>query len=309
MSDALSYSRIDTYKRCPFKYKLLYIEKHQIETDTVSTELGSLIHYIEEQISKDLKEGKEINYDFYKEQLLNIQIDKIIGINLIKEKYSKEWKVKDKNDFSHEDKANVYLETGIYRLEKYLKDNPNLSLYAMELPFQLTIHDRAFKGFIDRVYFDKSNGSYIVEDIKTYTKGMTGKELKQSLQMYVYVAALKVILGQDTPVKCQYNLPLIDTIQNSDVDGDYIRTHLDEILKNIDSRHFYPKPTPLCHWCVFSPTFPNQPKEAKNLCPYFCKWTKENKTNEVENRWQGESMHTVILEGFVKKNTEGKEKL
>jgi hypothetical protein len=159
------------------------------------------------------------------------------------------------------------------------------------------------------VYFDKSNGSYIVEDIKTYTKGMTGKELKQSLQMYVYVAALKVMLGQDTPVKCQYNLPLIDTIQNSDVDGDYIRTHLDEILKNIDSRHFYPKPTPLCHWCVFSPTFPNQPKEAKNLCPYFCKWTKENKTNEVENRWQGESMHTVILEGFVKKNTEGKEKL
>ena len=306
MSDALSYSRVDTYKRCPFKYKLLYIEKHQIETDTVSTELGSLIHYIEEQISKDLKEGKEINYDLYKEQLLNITSGKITGINIIKEKYKKEWRVPDKNDFSHEDKANVYLEKGIYRLENYLKENPNLSIYAMELPFQLTIHEKAFKGFIDRIYYDKSNGSYIIEDIKTYTKSMTGKELKQSLQMYVYTAALKIIIGPDVAMKCQYNLPLIDKIQQSEVDNQYIRTHLDEILKNIDEGHFYPKPTPLCHWCVFSPTYPNQPKEAKNLCPYFCKWTKENKTDEVENEWQGENMHPVILESFVKKNTEGK---
>jgi hypothetical protein len=96
-------------------------------------------------------------------------------------------------------------------------------------------------------------------------------------------------------------------IQESKVDNDYIRTHLDSILKNIGEGHFYPKPTPLCHWCVFSPTNPNQPESAKNLCPYFCKWTKQDKTNEVENEWQGENMHPVILESFVKKNTEGKE--
>jgi putative RecB family exonuclease len=307
MGDAFSYSRIDTYKKCPFKYKLLYIEKHQVEADTVSTELGSLIHYIEEQIAIDIKNGKEVNYDFYKEQILNINTDKIKGVNIIKDKYHKDWKVTDKNGFSHEDKTNAYLETGMYGLENYLKNNPNLSLYAMELPFQLTIHDKAFKGYIDRIYYDKSNGSYIVEDIKTYTKGMANKELKQSLQMYVYSAALKVLLGPDIAVKCQYNLPLINRIQESKVDKEYIRTHLDSILKNIGEGHFYPKPTPLCHWCVFSPTNPNQPEAAKNLCPYFCKWTKTNKTDEVENRWQGEEMHPVILESFLTKNEERKE--
>jgi len=307
MGDAFSYSRIDTYKKCPFKYKLLYIEKHQVEADTVSTELGSLVHYIEEQIAIDIKNGKEVNYDFYKEQMLNINTDKIKGANIIKDKYHKDWKVTDKNGFSHEDKTNAYLETGMYGLENYLKNNPNLSLYAMELPFQLTIHDKAFKGYIDRIYYDKSNGSYIVEDIKTYTKGMANKELKQSLQMYVYSAALKVLLGPDIAVKCQYNLPLINRIQESKVDKEYIRTHLDSILKNIGEGHFYPKPTPLCHWCVFSPTNPNQPEAAKNLCPYFCKWTKTNKTDEVENRWQGEEMHPVILESFLKKNEERKE--
>ena len=307
MGDAFSYSRIDTYKKCPFKYKLLYIEKHQVEADTVSTELGSLVHYIEEQIAIDIKNGKEVNYDFYKEQMLNINTDKIKGANIIKDKYHKDWKVTDKNGFSHEDKTNAYLETGMYGLENYLKNNPNLSLYAMELPFQLTIHDKAFKGYIDRIYYDKSNGSYIVEDIKTYTKGMANKELKQSLQMYVYSAALKVLLGPDIAVKCQYNLPLINRIQESKVDKEYIRTHLDSILKNIGEGHFYPKPTPLCHWCVFSPTNPNQPEAAKNLCPYFCKWTKTNKTDEVENRWQGEEMHPVILESFLTKNKERKE--
>jgi putative RecB family exonuclease len=307
MSDAFSYSRIDTYKKCPFKYKLLYIEKHQVEADTVSTELGSLIHYIEEQIAIDIKNGKKVNYDFYKEQMLNINTDKIKGVNIIKDKYHKDWKVTDKNGFSHEDKTNAYLETGMYGLENYLKNNPNLSLYAMELPFQLTIHDKAFKGYIDRIYYDKSNGSYIVEDIKTYTKGMANKELKQSLQMYVYAAALKVLLGPDTAVRCQYNLPLINRVQESKVDKEYIRTHLDSILKNIGEGHFYPKPTPLCHWCVFSPTNPNQPEAAKNLCPYFCKWTKTNKTDEVENRWQGEEMHPVILESFLTKNKERKE--
>jgi putative RecB family exonuclease len=309
MSDALSYSRVDTYKKCPFKYKLLYIDKHKVEFDSVSTELGSLIHYIEEQISIDIKNGKEVNYDFYKDQFLNINQDKIIGVNLIKEKYQKDWKVQDKNGYSHEDKANIYFESGMYRLQNYLKENPNLSLYAMELPFQLDIHNKAFKGFIDRIYFDKSTGGYIIEDIKTYTKGMAGKELKQSLQMYVYTAALKVILGPDISVKCQYNLPLVNRIQDSKVDESYIKNNLDKILEKIDNGQFYPKPTPLCHWCVFSPTNPNQPAEAKNLCPYFCKWTRDNKTDEVENQWQGESMHPVILENFIKKNTEGKENL
>jgi putative RecB family exonuclease len=305
MSDALSYSRVDTYKRCPFKYKLIYIENHKIETDTVSTELGSLIHYIEEHIAGDLKEGKEVNYGFYKDQFFNISQDKVIGVNIIKEKYSNEWKIPDKNDISHEDKARIYIETVIYRLEKYLKENPNLSLYAIEMPFQLTIHDKAFKGFIDRVYYDKSNGNYVVEDIKTYTKVMAGKDLKHSLQMYVYVSALKIIIGPDVLIRCQYNLPLINRIQESKIDFGYIKNHLDELLKDIEKGHFYPKPTPLCHWCVFSPTYPNQPQEAKNLCPYFCKWTKGNKTTEIENEWQGESMHPVILESFVKKNSGG----
>lgn len=302
MSDAFSYSKIDTYKKCPFKYKLIYVEKHLVKSDTVSTDFGSLVHYIEEQIGKDIKEGRPIPYDTYKDLFMTIKEEKVAGVNTIKERYPKEWYEVDKNGMSHDDKATAYLNHGIYYLENFLKNNPHLSLYAMELPFYLTIHNKDFRGFIDRIYFNKSNGSYLIEDIKTYTTSMKSKDLKNSLQMYVYEQALKTIIGPDVAFECQYSLPLISVTQKSIVDKKYIQKNLDYILQDIDAGQFHPKPSPLCHWCVFSKTYPNQPEEAKNLCPYFCHWTKENKTDTIENEWQGESMHPVIMENFIKKN-------
>ena len=63
MSDKFSYSRLEVYNKCPFKYKLVYVDGHKIETDTVATEFGTLVHYIEEQIGLDIKNGKDVDYN------------------------------------------------------------------------------------------------------------------------------------------------------------------------------------------------------------------------------------------------------
>lgn len=304
MSDTFSYSKIETYKKCPFKYKLIYVDKHQIKSGTVATDFGSLVHYIEERIGIDLKEGKDVNYDVYKDMFLNMNTEDAVGINILKQRYTNEWDDIDKQGFSYEDKSRIYLETGIYRLQNYLKENPNLSIYALEMPFQVTIRNKAFGGFIDRIFYDNANKVYIIEDIKTYTKNLTNKELKESLQMYIYTMALKELIGPDTVVDCFYNLPLMNVRQRSIVDKKLVYESLGETFEGISVEKFYPVQTPLCHWCVFSKTYPNQPEEAKNLCPYFCHWTKENKSMKVENYWQGENMHPVILEGFVKSQLE-----
>lgn len=309
MSDSFSYSKVDTYNKCPFKYKLVYVENHKIKSETIATYFGSLIHYIEEQIGLNLKEGKTIDYDYYKNIIFTVNIkeekEEVLGINSIKEKYPSEWDVQDKQGFSYEDKTKAYIESGIYRLENYLKSNPNISIYAVELPFEFPINGTMFRGFIDRVFYDKGKDLYVVEDIKTYTKILTHKELKTALQMYVYTEALKIIVGSnDIKIECYYNLPLINQVQKSVLDNKIITEDLDITLKGIKDGVFHPNPSPLCHWCPFSKTFPNQPAEAKNLCPYFCHWTRENKrTVRAENEWQGESMHKVILENFVKKNS------
>jgi putative RecB family exonuclease len=306
VSDSLSYSRIDTYKKCPFKYKLLYVDNHQVYVDSVSTEFGTLVHYIEESMGKEMMEGKEVNIDFYRNLFLTVNEEKVKGVNFLKEKYIKEWYEVDKHGFSHEDKAKSYYEYGITNLKRYMNYNINIFIHGLEIPFEINLHGKDFRGFIDRVYYDKTTDTYIIEDIKTYTHLMKTKDLKQSLQMYVYTEALKTMLGKDIKIRCYYNLPIINTIQESNINKNYIINNLDKLLNDIDNKQFYPKPTPLCHWCVFSKTYPNQPDEAKNLCPYFSKWTKENKTDEVENEWQGDSMHQTILENFVKKEVGNK---
>lgn len=308
MGTDFSYSKIGVYKQCPFKYKLIYVDGHYIKTDSVATTFGTLIHYIEERIGIDLKEGKPIDYDYYRNLFLNIELreekETVLGCNLIKELYKTEWYALDKQGLSYEDKTSVYYDFGIYRLEEMLKTNPYLSIYALELPFTVNIKNKTFKGFIDRVFYDKDKDVYIIEDIKTYSKKITPKDLRESLQMYIYSMALKELLGPDTNVEGEYNLPLMNLIQSSPIDTKKIYENLETTLDNIGNELFHPQPTPLCHWCPFSKTYPGQPEEAKNLCPYFCKWTRDKKDMSVENYWQGESYHGIILERFINKENQ-----
>lgn len=57
------------------------------------------------------------------------------------------------------------------------------------------------------------------------------------------------------------------------------------------------------HFFIFS----NQPEEAKNLCPYYCKWTRENKDFTCENEWLGMETHAKLLEAFINKQKLSKE--
>ena len=106
-------------------------------------------------------------------------------------------------------------------------------------------------------------------------------------------------------VRCSYELPLCDTKQEAGTKGFIKRGNdkIEKLLTRIENGEFAPHPTPLCHWCVFSATKPNQPEEAKNLCPYFSHWTRETKDFSVECEWMGEENHEAILEAFKNKET------
>lgn len=304
-----SFSSVNTFIGCPFKYKLIYMDGHYIKSDTVATEFGTLIHHIEEQLGiflgYDRKDNEEVDYDFYKNLFINIDEEKVSGVRILKEKYADAWLEPDKQGFTYEDKVNAYLEFGIYRLENFLKDNPTYVIAGLEVPFTVEIGNKLFGGFIDRVFKDTLDGTFIVEDIKTFTKLLKLEELSNATQMFIYTQALKQEAlkhtGKEIHVRCYYNLPLINSRQQSLLDYEKMEKELVDTVELIYKGDFYPNPTPLCHWCVFSQTFPNQPEEAKGLCPYFSHWTQKEKTKEVENNWQGESMHEVILEEFRNK--------
>lgn len=292
MNKNYSYSSLSCFEQCPYKYKLIYIDDHRIDCPTIATDFGSLIHHIEEELGICFRDNKPINYQTLIEEF-NSEATKL------ENKYPKDFYILDKSGRTYKDKTEYYKSTGIYRLEKRLKNNPNLSVVNLEKEFYLDYKGYMFHGFIDRIFYDKSKNTYIIEDIKTYSKVLTKKELESPLQHLIY--SLAVDPDNKYNVSCTYDLPFCDVVQQ--VSSNY-RTlginNLDNIFQEMKTSNFPPNPTPLCHWCVFSHTYPDQPKEAKGLCPYFILWTKENKTFRSYYRWLGEGAHRKILEEFKK---------
>lgn len=274
--ETYSYSKLDTFEQCPYKYKLIYLDGHRIKSDTIATELGTAIHATEETIGKSLIKSENPDYVYLINELEKTRYT-------LKERYLKDFYALDKSGRTYDQKIDEYINKGIYRLEKRLKENP-YQIVGLEKEFFLEFGQYTFHGFIDRIFFDKVKNEYIIEDIKTYPKAIQIDKLRTPLQHVIYTLALRSIVREN--IRCTYDLPFCDLTQNV-LDGYLNRgiNKLHEIFGEINTSDFHPNPTPLCHWCVFSGTYPDQPDEAKNLCPFYSLWTREHKTKEVNEVW------------------------
>lgn len=248
-----SYSRLEVFKQCPYKYKIMYLDGHYIKYDSIATKFGSLIHLIEEEIGNAIKNNEAIGYNhliaFFDNEILKI-----------KDEFKNEFYELDKSGRTYEDKALYYRNEAIYRLERRVK-NEKLTIIACEKEFTFTYKDITFHGFIDRIL--KKDNYYIIEDIKTYNLPLTIEKLTNPLQFIIYELALKESISNN--IICNYDLPLCDLLQSVSINN----LNIDDLLEEIDTSDFHPCPSPLCHWCIYSGTFPSQPDGAKGLCPYY----------------------------------------
>ena len=292
-----SYSRLDTYVQCPFKYMLKYIDGHYATTSSIALEFGTAVHAVEEAIGNKIKAGEPIPYD----ALIKEFADKCV---VMEKKYPQNFVELDKSNRTYPDKINYYLNEGIYRLEKLMKENPELEIVGTEVPFTFRLHGKQlFKGFIDRILRNKATGQYIVQDIKTYNMPLEHEKLVTPLQFVVYCIGVGEAFGVDPEsISCSYDLPLCDMVQPAGTKGFVARgiQKLDKIFGKIDEKEWAPKQSPLCHWCEFCASNDSAGDDTKFLCPYFMHWTKENKTFEKENEWMGIDNNKAITEAYQK---------
>lgn len=303
-----SYSSINTYDQCSFKYYLQYIKKNFFYTDNLAADFGSLCHKILEDIGLDLKAGRKPDYAKYAEDFQNINIPKqgpfdndggIYGLNVLKQKYPREFFEGNKNGVSYYDKGMSFIKEGMYSLEKYLNEHPGWSVWGCEQYFDITIEGYRFGGFIDRILYNEKTDEYIIEDIKTKDHPFKDDELITPLQFVIYVKALCDVTGVDeSKIHCAYDLPICNIRQDAGSKGFVKRgvAKIVKMLRGIDAQEFEPHPTPLCAWCNFSKTNPIAPEEGKHLCPYHSLWTPDHRTFDVANIWEGMDRHQIIVE-------------
>lgn len=298
-TERYSYSKIDTFDQCGFKFKLKYVDKHYINSSSIALDVGTAIHKAEEAIANSIIAGEPVDY-------VNIKNNILIKKCELEQKFPEEYKTPDKNGRTYDEKFYEYLQTGIYRLEKYLIENPQLEIVGIEQEFEFMYGDILFHGAIDRVLRDKETGKYIIQDIKTYGAPVEDKKLVTPLQFVIYAIAVKHLYGVDEDqLSCAYDLPFCNITQEAGTKGFVQRgiKKANSLLASINNKEFKPKPSPLCHWCEFCPTNPNQVPEAKNLCPYHSYWTKEVKNFNTASEWQGLENHEAVLEHYILKAT------
>lgn len=306
IKENFSYSKVNTYKQCPFKYKLQYVDKHYFYSDGVATLFGTAVHETEEAIANMLINKQTINYVTLKNNFI-IKCAKIEG------KFT-DYNLPDKSGETYKQKANFYLNEGIFFLEKFMKDNPDLELVSAEEKFKLeydNLHD--INGSIDRLFHNKVTDEYLIQDIKTWSEEKKAiDELNLPLQFYFYSLAVKAKYNVSfDKIKCEYYLPLLKgkTFGKKAID---LKDDCDEALKanfnGILNKDFKPILSALCHWCSFSNTNPNQPEKAKNLCPYHSLWSKSgDNASDCIVSWHGLDKHEAALEEY-KLKTQGGEK-
>ena len=239
----LSYSTMNDYYNCAFKYYLSYVLKLNIFEDTFAAYIGSLFHYALEKGLSSEKQVKELVNDYIKNNrkltakesffVENIIPDIEFALNTIK------------NNMNYTDLKNLLFERKIE-----VKKNDKVTV--------------TFKGFIDKIMYEEEKGQTIIAIID-YKTGYTDIDLKyvpfglsMQLPIYLYLANnikeltnvkvggfyLQKVLGSIPTIKIDKDIEtqrrenlLLNGYSNSDqdilkkVDYSYVNSHVIKSLK------------------------------------------------------------------------------
>lgn len=284
IKDVLSYSRIDCFKSCEYKYLLKYIKKNYTDDSSLALRIGTILHL-----------GLEYKYlnKYNNEEIIKIVHDgcidndkKVIGLNELKEEYPFEWEEEDKFGRTYDKKIKLYEERIKEDIEK------EWVCIGCEVEFYILVENKAvIHGFIDRVDKNIKTGDIRVVDYKSSKKSYEKKELATPMQMFIYALACKELYGR-YPSEFVYDMILIGEKQYAMTKGwekrgmNMLNNKLNSLIEHIktNNNRMKPSPSPLCYWCSYSETNPNA-TNGRELCEYYSLWKPEDKTFKKNKEW------------------------
>jgi hypothetical protein len=289
-----SYSKLDLFDQCNYKYKLKYIDKNFSDESTLALEIGTIAHKGEELKARYLMENKEIDFEFIKNAVMNgieEKTDKdssfLKGINELKKTYFMDYYTKcNKTGMIYDEKLDIYFSA--IKNKDFTKDG--WKVLAVEKSFNFVYNNRCIlKGFIDRIDINE-DGDLRVVDYKTSKSIYDSKKLATPLQMVVYALACQSMYNK-LPIEFVYDFIFLNEEQTACTKGYLARGEkkLNKILNNIDNcfetEEYIPSATPLCYWCDFASHTPLANKKMKDFCNYHLMWTPNDKNYRKKSEY------------------------
>ncbi len=260
-----SYSALETFKKCPLKYKFQEIDKIKAPKG-VEAVFGSTIH-------------STLKFMFERNPLYPT-------INELIDFFNNAWDNAKNNLTLSAEQLDTYQKDGVAILEKFYKKNQpwNFNVLNLESRFEVEIENHVLAGIIDRI--DKDNeDNYEVIDYKTTKKMPPQKQIDMDLQMSVYHLGLTKQWPHLDPQKIKLSLYFVkhgekitttrSQKQLEDTKKLVLKT-IAEIEEKTKDNSFEPIPSGLCDYCGF-----------RQICPmwkhlYSQKYEREKIKNETE---------------------------
>ena len=167
--ERISWSQVQTWTQCPFKWKLNYIDKNRHFTDSIYTVYGKAVHevlqhYLTIMYSESIKAANEID-------MPNMLVDKI------KYFYAEGVKNADGKHFSSQSELTEFCVQGAKALDWFKRNRSsyfnkkNWELLGIEVPIETEYNNVEVLGYIDILMKNTNTGRIKVIDLKTSTRG------------------------------------------------------------------------------------------------------------------------------------------
>jgi putative RecB family exonuclease len=237
----LSYSRVDTYERCPLKFRFRYIDKFP-STPSPDLSWGSAIHAALEA--------------WWDQKLPNPP-----PVEVMYRALYERWDDAGFEGMSRDEKLVWYRHARNILARHYeLYAQNYIPAVACEQWFELDLGDDvALVGSIDHVARTGDGGLGIV-DWKTNRRARSRADVAASLQLAVYALATRELWGQEPEwVALDFVVPGVRvTVGRAEIDVDGAIGRLRQAADLIRAERFDPSPSPLCKWCDY-----------RAICPAF----------------------------------------
>ncbi len=259
MSNRYSISRLNTFRSCPYQYKLRYIDKVRISGESIEAFMGTLVHKALEILYSELLKGRILD----KEEFLEI--------------YSKHWSQKMNDDVfvvQENISKRQYLDKGAKMLAEYYDTNHPFNegeILGLELEVNVPLGqaiDARFRGVIDKVVRHE-DGRFEIHD---YKAGRMPKhhEHGHEDQLALYQIGIEALypeaVGNTELVWYYLKFPKIIRVKKSTEElADLMSDTISRIKEVEAATIFQRKRSYLCQWCEYKPIF-CQSDEYKEGC-------------------------------------------
>ena len=167
---SISYSQFSQYDKCPYMWKLNYVDRLSVFTDNIHTLFGTSMHevlqeYLKVMYTQSIKEADQLYLDEQLEDRLKKNFLEIVKKN-------------GGDEFCTKDQMVEFYEDGLKILDYFKKkrnmyfSKKNYELVGIEVPIEYELPNNIkFIGYMDVVLHDTLRDRYKIIDIKTSTMG------------------------------------------------------------------------------------------------------------------------------------------